>query len=147
MTINLHTSQKKQGAAKHTTLKKRLKATLKTKPTTLPPALPLKKVEAKKPSATLTSLPNLAWSLDYTPKALKQLEKLNPSVQQRVVEYLEDKVLVASDPREHAKALTGEYKGLYRFKIAKDYRVLVYIQHHVRSVTVLGIGHRRKVYR
>lgn len=53
---------------------------------------------------------------------------------------------LASDPRRHPniKALTGQYKGLYRYRIG-DWRV-IYEINGLSQVVVLDIAHRREVY-
>jgi len=52
------------------------------------------------------------------------------------------------NPRFHSniKRLTGELRGLWRFRVG-DWRVVYRIDEDRRTVLVLMIGHRRGVYR
>lgn len=51
------------------------------------------------------------------------------------------------DPIHHnnVKRLTGEFKGIYRFRVG-DWRVLYRVDADARRVVVIDIGHRREIY-
>ena len=49
-------------------------------------------------------------------------------------------------PRAKGKALSHQYKGLWRYRVG-DYRVMCELFDAKRMVEVLGIGHRREIYR
>lgn len=59
---------------------------------------------------------------------------------------MNERVANLEDPRSIAKALTGSYKGLHRFRVG-DYRVICDIQHERVVVLVLDAGHRKDVYK
>jgi mRNA interferase RelE/StbE len=73
-------------------------------------------------------------------KDLKALPKLD---QRKVLEQI-GKVL-AKNPYL-GKALSGEFKGLYRWKTGR-FRVIYEIHKDVLIILVLKIGHRKDVYR
>lgn len=53
--------------------------------------------------------------------------------------------ILAKDPYR-GKALTGEFKGLYRWRTGR-FRVIYEIQNNRLVILVLKIGHRKDVYR
>lgn len=63
------------------------------------------------------------WSLELTPRVLKQLKKLDQPVAQRVLDELE-KLVVSEYPQSRCKALTGNYSGLWRYRVG-SYRVVI----------------------
>lgn len=85
------------------------------------------------------------WSLELTPRVLKQLKKLDKPVAQRVLEELE-KLDVSEYPQSHCKALTGNYSGLWRYR-AGSYRVILDIDQGKLVLLALEVGHRSTIYR
>jgi mRNA interferase RelE/StbE len=86
-------------------------------------------------------------SVWYTEHARKDLRKLDKQQAKRIVE----KVQVyahAHNPLEYAKALSGVFAGLYRYRVG-EYRVLFERDGDgtVHILTVLRIKHRKDVYR
>ena len=73
----------------------------------------------------------------------KDLQKLSKSVQKRVLNNIQRNL--AKDPYK-GKALSGEFKGLYRWR-AGNLRVIYEIQDKQLIVLVLKIGDRKDVYR
>jgi mRNA interferase RelE/StbE len=63
----------------------------------------------------------LAWIIEFTPSAQRDLIKLG-------------------------KALRHDRKGLWRYRVG-DYRVVCQIEEDRLVVLVVGVGHRREVYR
>ncbi|MFZ0770236.1 MAG: type II toxin-antitoxin system RelE/ParE family toxin [Candidatus Sulfotelmatobacter sp.] len=88
----------------------------------------------------------MAWTIDYTETAKKQLKKLDKPAARRILAFLDDRVAKQEDPRALGKALTGPLGTLWRYRIG-DYRAICEIQHKVVTVLVIRIGHRREVYR
>ena len=50
------------------------------------------------------------------------------------------------DPRKKGKALTGNTKGLWRYRIL-DYRLIVDIQDDILVIVAIDFGHRNKIYK
>lgn len=73
----------------------------------------------------------------------KDLRVLPKNDQRKVLEQI-GKAL-AKDPYL-GKALSGEFKGLYRWRTGQ-FRVIYEIQKNVLLILVLKIGHRKDVYR
>ena len=75
--------------------------------------------------------------------ALKDLHAVPKPEQKRLLEALDSKL--SKDPYQ-GKALSGEFKGLYRWRSGK-FRIIYEVQQEVLIVLVLRIGHRKDVYR
>ncbi len=55
-------------------------------------------------------------------------------------------IAVLENPRQRGKAMVGERKGYWRYRIG-DYRVIVRIEDERLVIVVIAVGHRREVYR
>jgi mRNA interferase RelE/StbE len=84
------------------------------------------------------------YALEFAPKALRALRKLDRPVVERIriaTEALRDEPRPAG-----AKMLTGEH-GVWRIRVAGDYRVLYTINDDEVVVLIVDVGHRRQIYR
>jgi mRNA interferase RelE/StbE len=88
----------------------------------------------------------LAWTIEYTETAKKQLRKLDRVAARRIVDFMDEHVAASDDPRGLGKALKGLLGDLWRYRVG-DYRIFCDIQDEVLKVLVLQIGNRREVYR
>lgn len=77
----------------------------------------------------------------YALRAVKDLEKLDPSVRQRIGKTL---LRYEENPFAHSEKLINPKIGTYRFRIG-EYRVIFDIEGE--DVVVLRVGHRREIYR
>jgi mRNA interferase RelE/StbE len=87
----------------------------------------------------------LAWTIEYDPRALKDLKKLDRAVQREILDYMEERVATAEDPRDFGKPLRASKFGLWRYRV-RDYRVICELQGKRLVVLVVTIGHRSTVY-
>ena len=63
------------------------------------------------------------------------------------VEYSVIKNLVNTpDPRLHGKALKGNLKGIWRYRVG-DYRLFASIEEDIITIRIFEIGHRRDIYK
>ncbi len=85
----------------------------------------------------------MSWIVEFTDSAKRQFRKLDRQWQSRILDYLED--LVLPGPRRRGKALTGDKRGLWRYRVG-EYRIICDIQDEILLVVVLAIGHGREVY-
>ena len=77
-----------------------------------------------------------------TGRALRELRKLPPSIEERVRRAIDG---LADDPRPPGCTKLRGRAG-WRIRVG-DYRVLYQVDDDARVVTVLRAGHRRDVYR
>lgn len=88
----------------------------------------------------------MAWTVDYTETAKKQLRKLDKQVARRILDFLDERVADAQNPRSIGKALSGPMGSFWRYRVG-EYRVICDIQDGQLRVLVVQIGNRREVYR
>jgi mRNA interferase RelE/StbE len=87
----------------------------------------------------------LAWRVEVSDYAEKQLRKLDKPIQKRLLDWLEDRIEGCKNPRHFGEPLRGEMAGLWRYRIG-DYRVVCEIQDQQLVVLALTVGHRREIY-
>ncbi|MDJ0581815.1 type II toxin-antitoxin system RelE/ParE family toxin [Crocosphaera sp.] len=87
----------------------------------------------------------MIWKVTFKDEAVKQLRKLNPNIQDRITNYLRTRIATEEDPRRFGKALTGDLKGLWRYRV-DDYRIVCLIDNDILTVLIVKIGHRRNIY-
>jgi mRNA interferase RelE/StbE len=87
----------------------------------------------------------LGWSIEFSSLALKQLRKLNRSVQAEILGYMDKRIAMAASPRDFGKSLRHDKFGLWRYRVG-DYRIICELNDKVTVVTVLAVGHRSTIY-
>jgi len=87
----------------------------------------------------------LAWNIEFTSTAVKQLKKLDKKWQSTIVDYLDEQVSSLENPRVKGKGLLGDKQGLWRYRIG-NYRVICNIEDERLVIVALTIGHRKDVY-
>ena len=87
----------------------------------------------------------MAWTIEYDPGALKDLKKLDRAIQREILDYMEERVATAEDPRDFVKPLRASKFGLWRYRV-RDYRVICELQGKRLVVLVVAVGHRSAVY-
>ncbi len=87
----------------------------------------------------------MAWTVQYSKLAERQLSKLSPEVEQRIRSFISDRVASLKAPRILAKKLSGPYEDRMRYRVG-DYRVICRIHDHLLLILVIEVGHRREVY-
>lgn len=88
----------------------------------------------------------MPWAIEYSDTALRKLRKLDRQIARAIVDYMDDRIAPAENPRDFGKALTGSLKGRWRFRVG-DYRVICSINDKTVTVMVIDLGHRGKIYR
>jgi mRNA interferase RelE/StbE len=86
------------------------------------------------------------WRVEFDRAAARDLRKFGLDAERRVLRYLRERVAGAQDPRRLGHALTGDRKGLWRYRVG-DYRIVAATEDDRFVVLVVTVGHRREVYR
>jgi len=84
------------------------------------------------------------WKLEFSKSAEKSVFRLDKTIQENIAKYL-SKVIVSNNPRAFGKALTGNKKSLWRYRVA-DYRVICQIYDNELIIIAIKIDHRKTVY-
>lgn len=89
----------------------------------------------------------MAWTIEFAGAALRQLEKLDRSVQRRIWKFLNERLRALQNPRSIGEALHGErLREFWKYRVG-DYRLIARIEDDRLLVLVLKVGHRRDIYR
>jgi mRNA interferase RelE/StbE len=88
----------------------------------------------------------LGWTVEYDPRAVSELNRLSREVRADIVRYLEERIAPTANPRDFGKPLRHDRFGLWRYRV-RDYRIICNLKDDVSAILVVGIGHRRDVYR
>lgn len=81
--------------------------------------------------------------LAFSPTALRQLSRLEKSVQERIGRKL-DFYIAQKQPLQFAEKLADAKAGEWRFRVG-DYRVVFDIREN--RIFVISVGHRKNIYR
>ncbi len=87
----------------------------------------------------------MAWSVELSPTALKQLHKLDRSVSHRIVKFLNQRLEKLDDPRQVGERLQATLSEFWKYRVG-DYRLICSLEHDRLVVLVLRVGHRREIY-
>ncbi len=88
----------------------------------------------------------MAWAIEITEGAKKELDKLGHVEAKRILNFLVTKLASSENPRLPGSALQGARLGSYwRYRVG-DYRIICDIQDNRLVVVVVRVGHRREVY-
>ena len=81
----------------------------------------------------------MRYSVMVSEEAFKQLKKLDLQQRAFVMSYIRKKLDGMENPRQTGKDLTGEFKGLWRYR-AGDYRIVCDIQDDRVVIVVVAVG-------
>ena len=85
----------------------------------------------------------MTYRIEVAPAAARQLRKLDPSAQRRIHAAIE---LLAEQPRPSGATKLVGGAGEWRVRTG-DYRIVFEIRDEVLCILVIGVGHRREIYR
>ena len=88
---------------------------------------------------------NLAWQIEISDTARKQLIKLDRQIQANIIRYLRERVATNEDPRRYGAPLRRELTGRWKYRVGA-YRLICDIQDERVLVLVLMVGHRSNIY-
>jgi mRNA interferase RelE/StbE len=85
------------------------------------------------------------WRVEFDSEAARDLRKLGAEPQRLILRYLRQRIATSQDPRRFGRPLTGDLKGLWRYRVG-DYRIVAAIEEDRFVVLIVTVGHRREVY-
>ncbi|MDR2430628.1 MAG: type II toxin-antitoxin system RelE/ParE family toxin [Puniceicoccales bacterium] len=87
----------------------------------------------------------MPWAYQFDASALRALKKLGSQAQKQILGYIDARLIGEGNPRRFGKALTGDLRGLWRWRVG-DYRILGRVQDEKLLILVVEVGHRKEVY-
>lgn len=89
----------------------------------------------------------MAWKVELSTLAQKNLDQLDPQIARRILAFLNERIAPLDDPRSIGEALKGSRLGeFWKYRVG-DYRVISSIEDGALTILVVRIGNRREVYR
>ena len=85
------------------------------------------------------------YGVETTRRFDREFKKLDRYTQQMIKSWIKKNLESCDNPRLHGKALTGDKKGLWRYRIG-DYRLICSIQDERLIILALSVGHRKEIY-
>ena len=89
----------------------------------------------------------MAWSVELSQTADRELSKLDAQHAKRILKFLQERVAKSDGPRSLGEPLHGSRLGeFWKYRVG-DYRLVCSIEDNRLLVLVLRLGHRREIYR
>jgi mRNA interferase RelE/StbE len=89
----------------------------------------------------------MAWKIELSATAARELDKLDPPQAKRILKFLHERLAPLDNPRGIGQALRGSELGeFWKYRVG-DYRLICKIEDDRALILVLRIGHRREIYR
>ena len=89
----------------------------------------------------------MAWRIEISDTAAKQLVKLDKPVAKRIQIFLRERLMPLDNLRSIGDALNGSELGeFWRYRVG-DWRLICKIEDRRILITVLRLGNRRDVYK
>lgn len=86
------------------------------------------------------------YKVKFTESAVKQLKKLDKPILRLIKNWVQKNLEYTDDPRRHGKALTGNLRGVWRYRVG-DYRLFADIKDEIITIFIFEIGHRKEIYK
>lgn len=86
------------------------------------------------------------YRVEFSESAIKDLKKIDKSVVKIIKNWIVKNLVDTVDPRIHGKALTGNLKGIWRYRVG-DYRLFAEINDEVLKIFLFEVAHRREIYK
>ena len=87
----------------------------------------------------------MKYDVEYSKTAMNTIKKMDSSTSKLIRTWIEKNLINTENPRIKGKALTGDLKGLWHYRVG-DYRILTDIQGNKIGILILDMGHRSKIY-
>jgi len=87
----------------------------------------------------------MVYQIKFKEKARKEFNKLDKVIQLRIINYL-NKVAESGTPTAFGKGLEEDLVGLWSYRVADKYRVVVEIQDDKLIICIVAVGKRETIY-
>ena len=86
------------------------------------------------------------YHVKFSEHAVKELKILDKPTVRVIKNWIVKNLVDTTDPRLHGKALTGNLKGIWRYRVG-DYRLFAEIHDDELIIFLFEIAHRREIYK
>lgn len=88
----------------------------------------------------------MGYNVEYSPKAIKFLKKLDKSAKVLIKGWIEKNLINCINPFEKGKGLTADKCGYWRYRV-ENYRIICKVEQDKLLIIVIDVGHRREIYK
>ena len=85
------------------------------------------------------------YEVQFSDKALKTLKQIDKHQAKLILAWINKNLAGCGDPRVQGKALVGDKKGYWRYRVG-SYRLIAEIDDGQVRINIINIGHRRDIY-
>lgn len=85
------------------------------------------------------------YEVQFSDKALKTLKQIDKHQAKLILAWINKNLAGCGDPRVQGKALVGDKKGYWRYRVG-SYRLIAEIDDGQVRINIINIGHRREIY-
>ena len=78
------------------------------------------------------------FQIKFSVNALKDLKKLDKDTTKLIIHWIEKNLVNCIDPRQHGKALTGDLKEIWQYRVG-DYRLFAEIYDNVLLIELIKV--------
>ncbi len=87
----------------------------------------------------------MKYKVVYEKKAIKSLSKIDKGQQNIILGWIEKNLVATDDPKKHGKALKGNLKEYWRYRVG-NYRIVADINNDEIIIIILNVSHRKDIY-
>lgn len=87
----------------------------------------------------------MPWQVTLSKRAEQALHVVEPSVREAAMRAI-DRLAATDNPRTLGKMLSGLFRGTYRVRVRKNWRLLYSVSEQTKTIEVFAFGHRASVY-
>ena len=86
----------------------------------------------------------MKYGVEISEFAEKELLKLDSSQRRQIMAWIKKNLVDCEDPRRTGHPLTGEFQGLWRYRVGR-YRIIAEIIDSRLVIVVVEVGHRKNI--
>lgn len=87
----------------------------------------------------------MAWKIEFKPSARKAFNRLDRSVQKKILKFLNIRIAPLENPRVFGKPLSYDHYGFWRYRV-ENFRIVCVIDDNAVTIVVVRVAHRKEVY-
>ena len=87
----------------------------------------------------------MIYDVKFSERALKALKRMDKYHAKLILAWINKNLAGCSDPRRQGKALIGDKKGYWRYRVG-SYRIIAEIDDNRVRINIINAAHRSEVY-
>lgn len=88
---------------------------------------------------------NSGYKVIYSSEVRRQFKKMDKQLVQRILTWVEHRLVGCQNPRLWGAALSGELSEFWKYRIG-DFRLICKIKDNELTVYIVELGHRKNIY-